>query len=147
YNLRPLELEGALGLTQLEKLPGFLAARRDNARLFQQMFEGLDCIGIQQETGESSWFGFAMTLRGRLAGQRQALVQALAAAEIECRPVVAGNFLANPVIDKLDHSVAGPVPAAENIDANALFTGNHHYPIAPQIERLRQVVDDVAARF
>ncbi|WP_112874522.1 DegT/DnrJ/EryC1/StrS family aminotransferase [Paracoccus endophyticus] len=146
YNLRPLELEGALGVPQLNRLPGFVAARRANGALFAQAFADLPDVRIQAETGESSWFGFAMTLRGRLAGRRAELVRALTAAGIESRPVVAGNFLANPVIAKLDHSVAGPVPAAETIDTDGLFTGNHHYPIPDQIARLREVVGDVAAR-
>ena len=108
--------------------------------------EHLPDVAVQHETGQSSWFGFAMTLRGRLAGRRAELVRALTAAGIESRPVVAGNFLANPVIAKLDHSVAGPVPVAENIDVNGLFTGNHHYPIPDQIARLREVVGAVAAQ-
>lgn len=144
YNLRPIEMEGALGQTQLAKLDGFVAARRTNAALFAQAFADHPDIDIQQENGASSWFGFALLLKGRLAGRRADLVAALAAAEIESRPIVAGNFLANPVIAKLDHSVAGPVPVAERIDRDGLFTGNHHYPIAPQIARLAEVVDQVA---
>ena len=71
-------------------------------------------------------------------GERRALVQAI-------------NDLydlkeLNPVIAKLDHSVAGPVPAAEDIDVNGLFTGNHHYPIPDQIARLREVAGAVAAQ-
>lgn len=144
YNLRPLEMEGALGTEQLAKLPGFVAQRRANAAIFQDLFSDMQDLDIQHETGESSWFGFAMILKGRLAGRRTDLVRALTLAEIEARPVVAGNFLNNPVIAKLDHSVASALPAAERIDRAGLFTGNHHYPIRPQIERLRQVVEDVA---
>lgn len=147
YNLRPLEMEGALGLPQLEKLPGFITERRRNAALFQADFGDLDFLDIQQETGQSSWFGFAMVLKGKLRGQRAALVQALTEAEIECRPIVTGNFLRNPVIDKLDHSVGSVIKAADVIDSEGLFVGNHHYPIAPQIARLREVVQSVADRF
>lgn len=147
YNLRPLEMEGAVGLPQLAKLPGFVAERRKNAALFQQEFGQLDFLDIQQETGESSWFGFAMILKGRLAGQRSSLVEALRVAEIECRPIVTGNFLNNPVISKLDHSIGSEIVAAERIDRDGLFVGNHHYPIEPQITRLRDVVESVANRF
>lgn len=147
YNLRPLEMEGAVGLPQLDKLPGFVAERRCNAALFQAEFGALDFLDIQQETGQSSWFGFAMVLKGKLRGQRGALVRALTEAEIECRPIVTGNFLRNPVIDKLDHSVGSTIEAADLIDTDGLFVGNHHYPIAPQITRLREVVQSVADRF
>lgn len=144
YNLRPLEIEGALGLPQLAKLPGFIEERRKNAVLFKAAFADLEDVAIQQETGESSWFGFAMVLRGRMAGRRAALVDALRAAEIECRPIVTGNFLNNPVIDKLAHSVGSTIVAAEEVDTDGLFTGNHHYPIPEQIARLREVVEAVA---
>jgi CDP-6-deoxy-D-xylo-4-hexulose-3-dehydrase len=147
YNLRPLEMEGALGRPQLEKLPGFVAARRANAELVQRDFARLDFLDIQQETGESSWFGFSLLLKGRLAGRRRDLVEALTAAEIECRPIVTGNFLNNPVIDKLDHSIGSPIIAAERVDRDGLFVGNHHYPIPAQIARLREVVQAVADRF
>lgn len=146
YNLRPLEMEGALGIPQLEKLSGFVDERRRNGAIFQREFSGLADLDIQRETGESSWFGFAMILKGRLQDRRADLVQALKAAEIECRPIVTGNFLRNPVIDKLDHSVGSAIEAAEVIDSQGLFTGNHHYPIEPQITRLREVVQSVADR-
>lgn len=144
YNLRPLELEGALGQSQLAKLDRFVAQRRANASLFCDLFRDCHDVTIQRQTGDSSWFGFALTLRDRLDGRRPALVRALAAAGIDSRPIVAGNFLANPVIAKLDHSVAGPVPVAENIDRNGLFTGNGHLPLGPQLTRLREIVEQVA---
>ena len=145
YNLRPLEMEGALGIPQLAKLDGFIAERRKNGAMFQQMFAGRDDLDIQIENGESSWFGFAMTLKGRMAGKRSALVDAFKAAEIECRPVVTGNFLRNPVIDKLPHTVSGDVVAADRVDVDGLFVGNHHHPIPDQLARLAEVVDAVSA--
>lgn len=144
YNLRPLEMEGALGIPQLEKLDGFVAARRANGRLFQARFAGCPFADIQTETGESSWFGFALLLKGALAGRRGDVVAALKTAEIECRPIVTGNFLNNPVIEKLAHSVGSPIVAAERVDRDGLFTGNHHYPIPDQIERLYETLALVA---
>ena len=144
YNLRPIEMEGALGQTQLAKLDSFVAARRDNAALFVNAFADHPDLDIQQENGASSWFGFSMLLKRRLAGRRAELVAALSAAGIESRPIVTGNFLANPVIARLDHSVAGPVPVAERVDTDGLFVGNHHYPLALQIARLAEVVETVA---
>lgn len=147
FNLRPIEMEGALGVSQLAKLDEFVTQRRINARRFTELFTGHPDIDIQQENGASSWFGFSLLLKGRLAGKRAELVRALIAAEIESRPIVAGNFLANPVIEKLDHSVSGGVPVAERVDVDGLFTGNHHYPLGPQIERLSEVVHAVASRY
>lgn len=147
YNLRPIEMEGALGIPQLQKLDGFVAERRKNAAQFQTLFGDHEHLTIQSETGESSWFGFAMVLQGKMRGQRGALVEALKAAEIECRPIVTGNFLRNPVIQKLDHSVSGDIIAADVVDTDGLFVGNHHHPIPAQLDRLRDVVDATCAKF
>ena len=147
YNLRPLEMEGALGIEQLAKLNGFVDARRQNGAYFQSLFGDLDFLDIQSERGQSSWFGFAMVLKDSMAGNRTALVDAFKAAEIECRPIVTGNFLKNPVIEHLEHSVGSDMTAADHVDVNGIFVGNHHYPITPQIDRLREVVQNTANFF
>jgi CDP-6-deoxy-D-xylo-4-hexulose-3-dehydrase len=147
YNLRPLEMEGALGTPQLAKLNGFVAERRLNGEYFQSMFSDLEFLDVQSERGESSWFGFAMMLKGPLLGQRSALVDAFRDAEIECRPIVTGNFLKNPVIEHLEHSVGSTMVAADNVDVNGIFVGNHHHPIKPQIDRLLEVVQNTAKLF
>lgn len=147
YNLRPIEMEGALGIPQLAKLDGFVDERRKNAKQFQSLFDGHEHVTIQAETGESSWFGFAMVLQGKMRGHRKDLVEAFKAAEIECRPIVTGNFLKNPVIEKLPHSVSGDIVAAEVVDTDGLFVGNHHHPIPAQLDRLLEVVNATCAKF
>jgi dTDP-4-amino-4,6-dideoxygalactose transaminase len=51
YNVRPLEMSGALGIEQLKKLPDFIKTRQKNAKLFQSLFSDHRFIDIQQETG------------------------------------------------------------------------------------------------
>ena len=147
FNVRPLEMEGALGSTQLRKLPRLLEGRRQNARIFVELFEHLPFLRIQRQTGQSSWFGFSMVLEGKLKGRRRAVVAALTNAGIDCRPVVAGDFTKNPVISRLDHIIATTLEAAADVDCNGLFVGNHDYPLAEQIHRLREVLEEVAAGF
>jgi CDP-6-deoxy-D-xylo-4-hexulose-3-dehydrase len=144
YNLRPLELQGATGRAQLTKLPRMIETRRNNAEIFLSGFSEIPDVTLQRETGESSWFGFALILQRRLAGRRSELVARLANAGIECRPIVAGNFLANPVIRHLNHSIGSTLHVAEDIDSNGLFLGNHHYPLAGEIEMAREIVAQVS---
>ncbi|MBF0612871.1 MAG: DegT/DnrJ/EryC1/StrS family aminotransferase, partial [Magnetococcales bacterium] len=54
YNVRPLELSGAIGLPQLAKLDGMVAARRANGQFFQQLFQGDSRFILQRENGKSS---------------------------------------------------------------------------------------------
>lgn len=144
YNVRPLEMEGALGLEQLKKVPALIAGRRANAAYFSHRFSEIPDIRIQRETGESSWFGFAMVLEGRLAGRRGDLVRALDDAGIESRPIVAGNFTRNPVMRHLDAVVPDALPAADKVDTDGLFVGNHHYPVEDGIDLVAEVVARVA---
>lgn len=138
YNLRPLELSGALGIEQVKRLPGLIAARRANGRALQAAFADHPRLMIQRELGESSWFGFALTIRPG-AGSRRELVTALQEAGFECRPVVAGNFAKNTVVQYFDHEVHGTLRHAEYLDQHSLFVGNHHYPIPEAVEALNRI--------
>lgn len=144
YNVRPLEMSGALGSEQLRKLPGLVAGRRANAAAFTSRFAESEDFSIQAETGESSWFGFAFVLRGRLAGRRREVVAALDQARIESRPIVAGNFVRNPVLGHLRHVPPGPLPVADRVHDDGFFVGNHHYPVVEQIDRLADVLSSIA---
>lgn len=145
YNVRPLEMEGALGIEQLKKIPALIAGRRANATHFVDRFAEIPEVRTQRETGESSWFGFSMILEGSLAGRRAELVRAFAAAGIESRPIVAGNFTRNPVMRHLDAVVPDALPAADKVHVDGLFVGNHHYPVLEGIDLVADTVRAVAA--
>ena len=139
YNLRPLEMSGAIGQEQLKKLPALIEGRRANGALFQERMQNHPKFIIQQETGNSSWFGFSLVLRPGSGLDRREVVRDLSARGFECRPIVAGNFAKNPVMAHFDHDIHGHLKNAEYIDANGLFVGNHHYPIPEAIEELARV--------
>ncbi|MGB7244830.1 MAG: DegT/DnrJ/EryC1/StrS family aminotransferase [Sulfitobacter sp.] len=141
YNLRPLEMSGALGQEQIAKLPMIVSERRKNADLFTAMMKGFPQVQIQRETGNSSWFGFSMVLREDAGIDRNALIAAFKAHGVECRPIVTGNFAKNEVVTKhMDHVVHGTLKNAEYIDANGLFIGNHHYPLDAAFDHLRRAL-------
>ena len=140
YNVRPLEMSGAIGIEQIQKVPQLIAGRRENAVYWTERFADLDSVRIQREQGESSWFGFSLVLEGALAGRRKEVVQAFAAEGIESRPIVAGNFTKNPVMKYLDAKVPDELPAADKIHEDGLFVGNHHFPVHAGIDRVYDVV-------
>ncbi len=145
YNLRPVEMSGAIGQEQIAKLPMIVEERRRNAQAFAGLMQGYPQIRIQAEIGESSWFGFAMVVRPDAGFTRAELIAALGAQGVECRPVVAGNFAKNEVVTKhMDHVIHGRLTNADEIDANGLFIGNHHYPLTDRWDLLRAALDTVA---
>ena len=125
FNLRPLEMEGAIGLKQLQKIDGMLENRRENAAYYIERMKEFPEIRLQKEVGESSWFGFSMVMTGSLAGRRGELVKALREANIECRPIVAGNFTRNEVIKYFDCVIPEELPNADEIHEQGMFIGNH----------------------
>lgn len=139
YNVRPLELEGALGVEQVKRLPSIVEERRKNGRAMQAVLGHHPELLMQQEIGESSWFGFSLVIRPGSSVSRPDLVKKLASLGFECRPIVAGNFAKNEVVKYFDHEIFGELRNAEHIDRNGLFIGNHHYPISEAIEVLNQL--------
>ena len=129
YNVRPLEIEGALGVEQVKRLSMLIEERRKNGKLLQAALANHPDIIIQKEIGESSWFGFSLVIRPGSKLTRKALVVKLNELGFECRPIVAGNFAKNEVVKYFDSEVHGTLKNAEHIDQNGLFVGNHHYPI------------------
>lgn len=142
YNVRPLEMSGAIGIEQLKKLPSFIDMRIVNAKYFVDLFSNHPFIDIQKEIGASSWFGFSLVLNEQCPINRKQLVKVLAENSIECRPIVTGNFLKNKeVLEYFDYEISGAMKNAEYIDKNGLFVGNHQVNILAQIDYLFETIN------
>jgi CDP-6-deoxy-D-xylo-4-hexulose-3-dehydrase len=146
YNLRPIELSGAIGQVQLRKFPEFLEERRKNAAVFTSLFTGRDDLFIQKEVGRSSWFGFSFILKGRLVGMRSKVLDIFMENGIETRPIVAGNFTQNPVMRHLDFTELPDLPNSEYLHSEGFFIGNHHVDFAEKIERVHKVFAGIKGR-
>ena len=136
YNVRPLELEGALGVEQVKKLPMIISERRKNAKLFVETLSNYPDLLTQKEVGMSSWFGFSIIIRLGSSLTRKELVNKLNYLGFEIRPIVTGNFLKNEVIKFFDYEVHSDLKNAEYLDKHGLFIGNQHYSISDAFEAL-----------
>lgn len=139
YNVRPLDMSGAIGVEQIKKLPELIRQRRLNGKLLQEKMDGHPRIVIQRETGASSWFGISLIVRPGSGMTRQELLSRLIAAGFECRPIVAGNFAKNEVVKYFNHEIHSTLHNAQYIDSNGLFVGNHHYSIEEAIIQLSKL--------
>ena len=142
YGIRPLEMSGAIGSVQLQKLPIFISNRKKNATIFKSLFENEPNIAIQQETEVSSWFGFSLLLTNKLSSFRDDLINILMENNIECRPIVAGNFTKNPVIKFMDYDICGELSASDEIDKNGFFVGNDFRDLKNEIHYLHDLIKD-----
>src|SRR5688572_20812920 len=146
YNARPLELAGAVGVEQLGKLDGMIAVRRNNAALFQALFEGDERFIIQRELPGacSSWFSFTVVLNPELDLDRRRIMDTMRDAGIGFRIITGGCFLRHDVIRYFDYDTVGEIVNANIAHDRGFFVGNHPQDLRPQIERLRQVLDRAA---
>ena len=144
YNARPLELSGALGVEQLKKFDSLLDIRRQNARIFVDLFADDERFIIQKENGSSSWFSFTIVLNPKILIKRSKVIHALRDAEIEFRIITGGCFLRHDVIRYFDYETVGEIVNANIIHDRGFFVGNYPINLKPQIEKLKDVLDRAA---
>ena len=144
YNLRPLEMSGAIGSVQLKKWNDIMKVRLENTKHFLNLFANKSWCRIQNEIGESSWFTFGMVLDGELKGRREEIIDALSNAGIQNRPLASRNFLKQPVMPNLDHIVSGTMDAANDIHDNGFFVGNGSIDIKEGIDKMYEIISGFA---
>ncbi len=140
YNVRPTEINGAIGIEQLKKLPDFIKHRRENAEYFQELFKNDKRFILQKEIGQSSWFGFSLLLKDEKIS-REKVITKLTAAKIDVRPIVAGNFARKEVVKYFDYEIFGDLKNADFIEKRGFFVGNHHFDIRDKIDYLKETLD------
>lgn len=140
YNVRPVEMNGAIGLKQLEKLPTFLKKRRENADLFVSLFKNHPDFLIQKENDKSSWFGFSLIIKPGSNKKRNAVIKILEKNKVEYRPIVTGNFVKNDVLKYFDYEIHSELKNANHLHDNGFFVGNSHEDLSKNIEFLKNIL-------
>jgi CDP-6-deoxy-D-xylo-4-hexulose-3-dehydrase len=141
YNVRSSEINAAIGIEQLKKLPAMTAARRKNLELFQQLFADDDRFIIQRENGANSSFCFPIVLNPSHQPDRLKVFAALDSADIGYRIITGGNILRHDVIQHYDFEAVGDMKNANTAHDLGFFVGNHPFDLTPQLTRLREVLD------
>ena len=140
YNLRPLEMSGAIGSVQLKKWNGIMQTRMANKEYFFSKFANKSWCRIQKEIGDSSWFTFGVVLDGELKGKRPQVIEALSKAGVQNRPLASRNFLKQPVMRDLSFIVSGEMTAANDIHDNGFFVGNGSQDIKEGIDKMYEIM-------
>ena len=142
YNLKATEMQAAVGVAQLEKLPGFIKRRQENFAYLRQGLAGLaDRLLLPEALPGSapSWFGFIMTCREGV--NRNALVEHLEAQNIQTRNLFAGNLLKHPCCDGMRKSgegyrVVGELTNTDRIMNDAFWIGVYPGLDAAKLDRM-----------
>ncbi|MCD0452123.1 lipopolysaccharide biosynthesis protein RfbH [Actinocorallia sp. API 0066] len=125
YNLKATDLQAALGLTQLDKLDRFGAARRDNWKRLRAGLDGTPHLLLPEPTVRSdpSWFGFALTVEPDAPFSRAALVDFLETRKIGTRRLFAGNLTRHPAYIGSRHRVVGDLTNSDIITDQTFWIG------------------------
>jgi CDP-6-deoxy-D-xylo-4-hexulose-3-dehydrase len=126
YNLKITDMQAAVGLAQLDRLEGFIEARRGNFRHLRARLEPLaDRLVLPEPTegSEPSWFGFPITLQPHVAQTREQLTAFLERHKIGTRLLFAGNLTRQPYFRGRPHRISGSLENSDLIMARTFWVG------------------------
>jgi CDP-6-deoxy-D-xylo-4-hexulose-3-dehydrase len=152
YNIKPIELQGSMGLAQLEKLPIIEKRRRENyAALFKvfEQYENFFHLPRARAKSDPSWFAFPLTIRDGAPFKRAEIVDFLEDARIQTRPYFAGNIMLQPAYDHLmDPQQARDVfPIATKVMLDTFFLGTSPVVSLEQIDYIGTIVDKFMSKY
>lgn len=131
FNLKATEMQAAVGLAQMRKLPDFIEKRRRNWMILKKGLKELEEFLILPEATENSkpsWFGFMITLRDGVRFSRDKIVHYLESEGIQTRMFFAGNIIRHPCFDDMRNShygyrVVGDLKNTEKVMKDSFWVG------------------------
>lgn len=126
YNLKLTDLQAAMGVAQMEKLPQFIAARQRN---FRWLYKGLEpyqsflVLPRWHAKADVSWFAFPITVRAEAPFRRQDLTQWLEQNKVETRFLFAGDIRQQPAYRDMPHRVVGELSNSKQVLQGSFFIG------------------------
>jgi len=148
YNLKPTEMQAAMGLAQLDKLDEMHARRKHNfKRLYDIFSQYPDFFYLPEmhEKADASWFGYLVTLKDGLHFTKSQMVDAMEEAKIQTRSYFTGNALFHPAYEELAAEYENPreqFPIATKTTLDTFFLGVYPGITDAQLDYIEQVVHD-----
>jgi CDP-6-deoxy-D-xylo-4-hexulose-3-dehydrase len=146
YNLKLTDMQAAVGVSQLDKLDGFIAARRANFARLREGLAGLEEHLVLPEAtpgSDPSWFGFALSVRPGAPVTRNELVQALEERKIATRLLFGGNLLRQPAYRDIEHRVVGDLDNADFVMENTFWIGVYPGLSEEQLDYMVESVHEI----
>jgi CDP-6-deoxy-D-xylo-4-hexulose-3-dehydrase len=142
FNMKPLELQCAMGRIQLRKLPLFREQRGKNYKKMFEMFRTMPQFQLLDHLEGSTpcWFSFPLLCRGVKRGE---VMDILEANNIECRTIFSGNILRHPAYKDTEVIQIGDLHNADDVMANGMFLSVHPSITDEMIEFIGKVAGDV----
>jgi CDP-4-dehydro-6-deoxyglucose reductase, E1 len=143
YNLKVTDMQAAVGVSQMRKLPGFIDARRANfayLRAALEPFAGSLVLPEPTPNSTPSWFGFPITVKDASPVGRDQLIRALDARKIGTRLLFGGNLLRQPAYHGVEHRVVGSLANADRVMNHTFWIGVYPGLTAPMMDFVVETV-------
>ena len=152
YNLKPIELQGAMGLEQLKKLDKIHELRRRNFNLLYKIYEKYEeffHLPKATEKSNPSWFAFPITIKKGAPFKRDDIVDYLEECKIQTRTYFGGNIMLQPGYDHIMDPEYAKIdfPVATHVMLNTYFHGTSPVITEEQIKYIGEVVDGFMSLF
>ena len=146
YNLKVTDMQAAVGCAQLQKLPQFIARRKENFQKLTNIlkpYEDRLLLPNASKDSDPSWFGYVITLKDQAGFTRNDLITFLENNRIETRNLFSGNLLCHPAYQNIPHRISG-----ELINTNIIMNNTFFIGVYPGIDDNRMNhVKDIFDRF
>ena len=152
YNIKPIELQGSMGLAQLDKLQFIHDRRVENYKALHLVFEKYKdffVLPYARAKADVSWFAYPLTIRPNSPFTRTEIVDYLEEHKIQTRPYFAGNIMLQPAYDHLmnQDQVKEEYPVASYVMLNTFFLGTSPVVSLKQIDYIQTIVDQFMAKY
>jgi len=144
YNLKVTEMQAAIGVEQLQKLPHFIERRKENFRRWLKGFEkwqGYFILPRATDGADPAWFAFPVTVRSEAPFGRTQLTDHLSTKLVETRNIFGGNLLRQPAYLDLEHRLGSELPNTDRIMNDAFFLGTYPGMTLEQIDYTLAVIE------
>ncbi len=148
YNLKATDMQAALGVSQIEKLPHFVERRKENFKYLRAKLEPLaDVLMLPEATpgANPSWFGFPISVREDAPFKRDQLTRALEANKIGTRLIFAGNLLRQPAYEGWEYRVVGEMTNTDFVMNQSFWIGTFPGLTPPMLDFIAKVIIDFVA--
>jgi CDP-6-deoxy-D-xylo-4-hexulose-3-dehydrase len=145
YNLKVTDMQAAVGVEQLKKLPDFIKARKEN---FEKLYKGIKefeeylILPEAEENSDPSWFAFPLSVRENDKFTKNELVNYLEKHKVMTRQLFAGNLTRQPAYQNVEYRVVGDLTNTDYIMNNTFFIGVYPGLDGQKIEYIIQQFSD-----
>lgn len=150
YNLKITDMQAAIGVEQLKKLPEFIEKRKNNYRVIRKGLEKYKNYIILPETMEDSdpsWFGFPITVKENNKFTKNDIVKYLELKKIMTRQLFAGNITRQPAYDNTDYRIIGILENTDYIMNNTFFIGVYPGINKAKLDYMLSVFNDYFEKY